>query len=48
MCLHQFIEDLLEKILDVGLIGNPPADEVTQPWAFFRDHIGNLPVLLDH
>ena len=45
---HQLKEDLLEKIFHVRLIGHPLADEIPQPWPFFRDHFGDPPVLLDH
>ena len=45
---HQFVEDLLQKIFDVGFVGHPLADEIAQPGAFFRDDFGDVQVLLDH
>jgi hypothetical protein len=41
-------EDLLENVFRVGLVGNPPANEVAQAGSFFRDDLGDSKILLGH
>ena len=44
--LHQFVEDLLQNVLDVALVSHPLANEVAQTTLLTPDRCGNSLLLL--
>ena len=46
--LHELVENFLEKVFDVGFVGDALADEVAQAGLFVPHDFGDFPVLLDH
>src|SRR5689334_6173211 len=43
---HQFVEDFLQQVLGIRVVGYAPADEIAQPCPLLRNDFGDSTILL--